>query len=239
MSKTDFSCRHPGLLLAGLTVAILLPAAGNVSALGADPAKRALYACEFTAGHWNRADWLLVKHPAVAHFGDWVQQDGRIANEVPQGIEPAELQRKYSPDTYSGMVYKEKVGGNVTVTSTMAYAFKMAPLILLVPELPENAQRQKEYGEHFEIIIYNEGLNIWRYLMKDGKLTYRRAAFANFPLEKDTKYKLEVKKTGKTLTVSVAGHTVGYYEEALPDSFYVGITGCEGLNYFYDFAVAR
>ena len=39
------------------------------------------------------------------------------------------------------------------------------------------------------------------------------------------------------LAVSVAGHTFGYAEDALPDSCQVGITGCEGLNRFYDFAV--
>ena len=48
-----------------------------------------------------------------------------------------------------------------------------------------------------------------------------------------------MKKADKTLTVSVAGHTFGYFEDALPDSFYVGITGCEGLNRFYDFTVRR
>ena len=41
-----------------------------------------------------------------------------------------------------------------------------------------------------------------------------------------------MKKVDKTLTVSVAGHTFGYLDDALPDSFYVGITGCEGLNRF-------
>ena len=79
--------------------------------------------------------------------------------------------------------------------------------------------------------------NVWHHFIKDGKLIYRKAAFARFPLEKDAKYLLEVKKTGKTLNVSVAGHTFGYIEDALPDSFYVGITGCEGLNRFYDFTV--
>ena len=80
---------------------------------------------------------------------------------------------------------------------------------------------------------------IWHHFAKGGKLTYRKAAFATFPLEKETKYTLEVKKTGKTLTVSVAGHTFGYFDDDLPDSSYVGITGCEGVNRFYDFTVRR
>ena len=46
-----------------------------------------------------------------------------------------------------------------------------------------------------------------------------------------------MKKTGKVLTVSVAGHTFGYTEDTLPDSCHVGITGCEGQNRFYNFSV--
>ena len=56
-------------------------------------------------------------------------------------------------------------------------------------------------------------------------------------MKKDTKFTLEVKKTGKVLTVAVAGHTFGYTEDALPDSCHVGITGCEGQNRFYNFSV--
>jgi hypothetical protein len=41
------------------------------------------------------------------------------------------------------------------------------------------------------------------------------------------------------VTVSVADHTFGYIDDVLPESFFVGITGCEGLNRFYDFAVRR
>jgi uncharacterized protein YneR len=115
----------------------------------------------------------------------------------------------------------------------------MAPLIVLAPELVENAKGQKEYRDHFEVVIYDEGVNVWRYFVKDGKLAYRKAAFAGFRLEKDVKYALAVKKTGKTLTVSVAGHTFDYFDDALPEACYVGITGCEGLNRFYDFTLRR
>ena len=172
------------------------------------------------------------------HFGDWVQQKDCVTNEVPKGIVPGQFEGGFV-DTYSSMVYKEKVTGNATITSTMAFTCKMAPLIVLAPKFRENAKGQKEFGEHFEVVIFNEGVNIWRYFVKDGKLAYRKAAFANFPLQKDTKYRLEVTKADKTLTVSIAGHTFGYFDDGLPDACYVGITGCEGLNRFYDFSVRR
>jgi hypothetical protein len=225
--------------LVGFVCLVLLCQLGRAVVHAADGAKGTIYSCGFTAGGWNRADWIPVKNPRSDHFGGWVQQDGCIANEVPAGATAEELQGKRAAECYSSMVYKEKLTGNVTITATMAFAHKMAPLVVLAPDLPENAKGQKEYAEHFEVVIFNEGVNVWHHFVKDGKLTYRKAAFANFPLEKDTKYTLEVKKTGKTLTISAAGHTFGYVEDALPDSFHVGITGCEGVNRFYDFAVRR
>ncbi|MCY2990120.1 MAG: hypothetical protein NTY19_19940 [Planctomycetota bacterium] len=222
-----------------LVSAILLLLGCSDALPGADAAADSLYSCVFTPGNWDRSDWVRVKYPQGEHFGDWVQQDNCITNQVPEGATPEELEGKRAAEACSSMVYKEKLTGNITIASTMAFAHKMAPLILLTPGLSGNAKGQKECAERFEIVIFNEGVNVWRHSLKDGKLTYRKAAFASFHLEKDTPHRLEVKKTGKTLTVSVAGHSFGYIDDALPDACYVGLTGCEGLNRFYDFKIRR
>jgi hypothetical protein len=205
----------------------------------ADVPSGSIYACTFVTGKWNQADWLRFKYPQGEHFGDWVQSEGYVTNTVPSNATPEELQGRFAAETYSCMVYRGRVNGDVSVASTMSFAYKMAPLIVMAPALSEDAKGRKQCSVRFEIVIFDEGVNIWRHLVKDGKLTYRKAAFANFRLEKDTKYRLKVTKTGKTLTVSVAGHTFGYIDDALPESFFVGITGCEGLNRFYDFTVWR
>lgn len=216
----------------------MLGLSGNTVVQAADSAASPIYSCTFQPEGWNRADWLRVKNPMGEHFGDWVQQPQCITNEVPAGVVP-ETYHGNLTDTYSSMVYKKKVTGNVTITSTMAFTCEMAPLIVLAPDLHANAKGQREFRDHFEVVIFNEGVNIWRYSVADGKLVIRKAAFASFRLEKNVKYLLKVNKTDKTLTVSIAGHSFGYFDDALPDAYYVGITGCEGLNRFYDFAVGR
>lgn len=226
---------HPRFLR--LAALLLLCPGGQMPIHAATVPTNPIYSCAFTAGGWKRADWTPVKKSMSKYFGDWVQREDCIANQVPEQATDQELQGKRADETYSSMVYAQRVQGNFTVTATMSFAYKMAPLIVLAPELSQNAQGQKEYAEHFEIVIFNEGVNVWHHFVKDGKLTYRKTAESHFPLEKDTKYTLEVKKADKVLTVSVAGHTFGYADDALPDSCYAGITGCEGLNHFYDFAV--
>lgn len=44
---------------------------------------------------------------------------------------------------------------------------------------------------------------------------------------------------GKELTVRIDGYEFGYLDDTLPDTYHVGITGCEGVNRFYDFAVVQ
>lgn len=239
MKTTCYVCKPGFRSLVRVASVILLSLSGSAAVNAADVPTDPIYTCTFAAGNWKQADWLRVKYSQGEHFGDWVQRDGYIANTVPSNATPEELQGKYAAETYSCMVYKERLKGDVSVASTMSFAYKMAPLIVLSPALSEDAKGRKQCSERFEIVIFDEGVNIWRHFVKDGKLTYRKAAFASFRLEKDTKYRLKVTKTGKTLTVSVAGHTFGYIDDALPESFFVGITGCEGLNRFYDFTVWR
>jgi hypothetical protein len=195
-----------------------------------------------SVGRFITGDWWVVgpvtvesvtpaptadRHGSVVNppAGDKQGYDGRLAH--------------FDTSLRAQFPLRLKPGDSLVIASTMAFAHQMAPLILLTPALAKNAKGQQECSERFEIVIFNEGVIVWRHSLKEGKLAYRKAAFASFRLEKDTPYRLEVKKTGTTLTVSVAGHTFGYTDDALPDACYVGSTGCEGLNRFYDFSICR
>ncbi|MBN1675905.1 MAG: hypothetical protein JXR37_32980 [Kiritimatiellae bacterium] len=204
-----------------------------------------LLSCTFTPNAWNSNDWLLVKSPRWDHFGGWVQREDCIENETPAGATPKELLGKRAPETYTSMVLKQKVKGKrVDVYATMAFADRMAPLIVIAPALGADAEGRPEYREHWEIVLYDEGLNVWRHVLKDGKPWWRKAAFVQCAFKPNVRYKLgvRVEKTpkGRMLSVCVDDAVkMGYMDDSLPDEFHVGITGCEGVNRFYDFSVER
>ena len=191
----------------------------------------------FTPDGWKPAEWILVKSQRWDYFGQWVQKDDHIQNAVPAGSTPEEWQGKRATETYTSMVYGRPFAGDLKVTTTTQFTPNMAPLIVLTPELGRDATGRAEYREHFEICIYNEGVNIWRHTVVDGKPTYKKAAYAKFALKPDTRYALAVEIKGKELIVRIDGHEIGYREESLPAKLFVGITGCEGLNYFYDMSI--
>jgi len=175
----------------------------------------------FNKNAWNSSDWIFVKRRDMAGRSEWLQKDDCIEND----------------GNHTAMVYKKKFKGDMTATAATAFADRMAPAIVIVSKLGEAADGGKVFDEHIEIVIYDEGVNIWRLHTVDGKSLWEKTAFWKFKLTKNNMYKLEVTKTGKALSVKVDGQTMGYVDSSLQEEYYVGITGCEGVNRFYNFTV--
>jgi len=212
-------------------------------ALAQKAAPTTVFECSFARGGWDAAQWTLVKSPRWPHFGQWEQRDDCIQNATPADATPQEMLGKRAAETYTSMVFKEKLKGNVTLSSTMEFSDRMAPLIVLAPELGADEQGRAEYRQHYEIVLFDQGVNVWRHDFADGKPSWRRMAWGKFELKPNQKYRLTVKlartSRGKTLTVIVDNHEVGYLDDGLPDEFHAGVTGCEGVNRFYDFRVEK
>ena len=195
----------------------------------------------FARDAWQRDKWILVKSPRWPHKGDWVQKDDAIENTTPTDAAPADLLGKRASETYTSMVLKERFHGNVDIRTVMLFQHRMAPLIVIAPELGKDADGTPEYREHWEVVLFDKGVNVWHHNYKDGKPGWKEAAFARFDLKPGEKHEVAVAirhgKRGKTLQVTVNGkYTFGYLDDSLPDTYHVGITGCEGVNRFYRFS---
>ena len=195
----------------------------------------------FAPGAWSTNDWILVKGPRWSYMHGFVQKEDGIENECPP-ISGEEIHKKHSRDVYSAMVFKEKAGLGQAVASTMSFDWRMAPLIVLAEDLGRAESGEPVFGEHWEIVLFDEGLNVWHHMIKDGKPFWYKAAYLKVPFARDVRHTLEVKVTKtrkgvKEMVVKCGGHEFGYVDNDLPDSFYAGIIGCEGRNRFYDFAI--
>ncbi|MGI6353493.1 MAG: hypothetical protein ACOX6W_00120 [Lentisphaeria bacterium] len=197
----------------------------------------------FAAGKWSEEDWILVKSPRWAYIGSWIQKEDHIENKVPEGATKDEMQGRRAPETYTCMVHKKRTEGNFTVSSKMDFEYRMAPLIVLAPELGKDANGYPELREHWEVVLYDEGINIWHHEHVDGKPVWHCAAYMKKEYKAGVQYDLVVKvdytKYGATIVVKCGDSTFAYIEHDLPKGLYVGITGCEGRNGFYDFVLKQ
>lgn len=195
----------------------------------------------FKPGAWNTNDWILVKSPCFDYMHGFVQQEDGIENECPP-VSGEEVCKKHFKEVYSAMVLKDMAEIGQTVSSVMSFDHRLAPLIVLSKSLGKSAAGEPLFGEHWEIVVYAEGLNVWHHSIKDGKPFIYRAAYLKAPFDINVRYNLEVKvsttnKGMKEMIVKCDDHQFGYVDNNLPDSFYAGIVGCEGRNRFYDFKI--
>jgi hypothetical protein len=137
------------------------------------------------------------------------------------------------------MVFATKLAGDCTVSATFEIGAGAAPGIVLAQDWAADAEGRPQYGEFYEVIIYEKGINLWHHFARDGKRTYELAAYSTFALQPDTRYKLQVHRKGQTLDIAVDGHQIGVLVPALADQLFAGVEGCEGICRIYDFAVAR
>ncbi len=197
------------------------------------------YFTSFAKGAWDQSQWTVVKSPRFDYCASVVQFDDHIENVTPD-VSPEEVFKKYCMKVYSCLLLNQKVSGKFTVSSTMSFDHRMAPLIVISDELGKSANGLPELRDHYEVVLYDEGINIWRHLYNGGNIDISRVAFLEAPYLRDTKYKLEVtignERWGKELIVSCNGHKFGCIANDLPDTCYVGVIGCEGRNSFYDFS---
>ena len=195
----------------------------------------------FAEGSWDASQWTQVKSARWDNRGGWLQRDGHIENTTPQNASPAAMEGIRAPETYSSMVWNASVGGNFTVVSTMEFDYQMAPLIVLAGPLGAAADGFPEFREHWEVVLWNEGINVWHHQFADGKPIWHLAASMKHPFEAKTRYRLEVAvkrlPQGAEIAVTCGDASFTYMEHELPETVLAGITGCEGINRFYDFKI--
>ena len=109
------------------------------------------------------------------------------------------------------------------------------------PELADGKDGLKEFREHWEIVLFDQGINIWHHEFKDGKPSWYLAAYLEAPFVPKERHVLTVRvqpRRGRmVLTAACGGKEFGYFDPDLPPKFHVGLTACEGPCRFYDFKV--
>ena len=202
------------------------------------------FKADFSKGKWNPDDFIMVKGPRWSKVGSWVQENDHIVQKVPEGATELDLYRRMHDEAYVAMCYgkKIKLDKQVVCTSTMSFDYRMAPLIVIAPVLGKHeASGAPDFREHWEIVLYDLGINVWRHMWKENKPAWVKYSYLLAPYKPLTRYELKATitatKKGQMLEVECDGRKFGCHLLGLGKEFYLGIIGCEGRNRFYDFKV--
>jgi hypothetical protein len=224
-----------------MTHVFLILTLGCLIVQSALPESGVLFSSRFGEGQWHPQEWIMVKNSSWDHFSDhWMQKKNCIENPIPKSLPSGKWFTSKGDESYTSMVCARKFHGDLTVKVTMEFEPKMAPLILFSSELGHEKHKPAELRNYTEFVFWDEGVNAWKHVYDNatGKKPFHLVAFSKFTLKPKTRYAVEIAIKSKLITVSIDGHSFGYLQPDLPEEFYIGITGCEGINRFYDFKVS-
>ena len=205
----------------------------------------------FARGKWNPDDFTAVKSWRWDDCGRFDQRDEAIVNHCPD-VSGEEVARIRGGSTYAALVHKSRFAIGAKVSSTMMFDHRMAPIIVFAEDLGRNEKTgEAEFREHWEVCLYDQGVNLWYHYFENGVQKWFKAASLLLPerewFKPNVKHDLQVTVSRarrgagvvKEVTIKVGGYTLSHVDDRLPETFRAGVIACEGRNFFYDFRVER
>ena len=185
---------------------------------------------QFRKNSWNEGSVThayTYRFPFTNHF---VQRDDYIENGI-------NLEMKDGFD-YLSLLSKEKYSFGTEITVRCSFLENAAPLIVISDSLDLCEDGAYRYGNFFEIVLYKNGINVWRlWKNENGKTVGHKRLGAAFPVTENEIHTISVRLEKSYIIISFDGMLFDMRAEDLFDSFHVGTTGGEGACRFYDMKI--
>lgn len=138
---------------------------------------------------------------------------------------------------YMGLLLPGEYGPGASVSARCAFEGDGAPMLLLSMENGEGRDGCLLTLEYYEIVIWKNGLNVWRHFTEDGTTSHYLTLGAAFPLEAGAVHTLTAELREKRMLLSADEMRFSLYVPDLTQRFTLGYTACEGLCRLYGLAV--
>ena len=142
---------------------------------------------------------------------------------------------------YISIVTKEKYSTGVTLSTECSFDSYGAPLIVLSDDIAPDNNGRLSYGLLFEVVAWEKGCNVWHIVpfpeRKERPIKPTLIAKSEFAIEPKSVVKLSVTVKNKKLAIIINGVELEVENADIPESFHIGITGCEGVNRFYSISI--
>ena len=143
----------------------------------------------------------------------------------------------YEYDNIS-VLTKKKYTAGTKITTHCSFKDLGAPLLVIADKIYTDEEGTLRYGDYIEIVLYKNGMNVWRMFMdEDKKVTWKNLVRVKYSVPEGEIYELSAEISEEVLKITAAGHETCLYVPELYPSFHLGIDACEGPNSFYDLEI--
>ena len=186
---------------------------------------------DFKRGQWENE----FVHVYSYRFDDrpvFTQEEDCIRNGTKH--EPPRNMNDYE---YITLFTKEKYASGTKISTKCSFDHFGAPLLVITDEVTED-NGELRYGRYFEVVLYEEGINVWEMWMPEEKqVKWHKLMAVKFPVTENDVHELSMKIGKDMLEIEADGKVALLRVENLPEQFHVGLSGCEGINKFFDFTI--
>lgn len=183
----------------------------------------------FAKDRWNCDELTVAYSFRFTETPDFVQH----ADCIGSGVNPG---HREGFDNVS-LVTKETFGAGAKAEIHCAFEGMGCPEIIVVEKIEDCDDGAVRYGACFEIVLYKNGLNVWRHYRNDGKCSWHKRLGLEFPVAENEIHDLQAEIKENYLVVSIDGKRFTLRVDDFPEKFHLGITACEGIARIYDMSV--
>ena len=185
----------------------------------------------FAESAWNTDEMTYAYSWRFPETPVFVQKDDCVENLK----NPAASCAGYD---FISLLTKKKFGAGTKITTRCAFEGDAAPLIVFADELDTDENGSKRYGNYFEVVLYKNGINVWRlWKQADGTVTWHKRLGVEFPVSEGDIHTLSVEMKKDDLVIEADGRKITLRAEDFFPACHIGINACEGICRFYDLSV--
>ena len=182
---------------------------------------------DFSRGAWSTQEMTYAYTYRFPGAPEFCQQDDCVENR------PDNTGRFGCDWENISMLSRRAYSAGTKITVRCAFWDLGAPLITIADRMYDENGVMK-YGDYMEIVLYRNGVNIWRMHMDEDKtVTWKKMLGVEFPVTEGDIHTLAVTVTADGLQVEADEHRIFWRCTDLYGTFHLGIDACEGLNRFY------
>ncbi len=123
------------------------------------------------------------------------------------------------------------------ITTECVFHDVSAPLIVISEDLTDECGEWK-YGTYMEIVIWKNGVNVWRMVMDENKqVTWKLLMGIKVPFEENVRHTLSVQVLKDALEIDADELHATLRIPDMYESFHLGLDACEGICEFHSMTV--
>lgn len=185
----------------------------------------------FSKNLWSTEELLYAYSYRFEETPRFLQLDDCIQNQRND-------QATYGYDNIS-LLTKETYGPGTKITTRCAFEDLGAPLLVITDHISKDSRSVNRYGNYIEVVLWKNGVNVWRMWLEDGIVTWKQLMGVTFSVTEHDIHTLSVTLHSDTLEIEADNHQMLLHIQDMYPAYHVGINACEGINRFYQFEVTE